>query len=312
MDHADAVPIAELFEERRYLLDVAYWMLGTPGEAESVVDEAYRRWYGQSEAARRLITAPRAWLAKTAGGICLCRLALPGRGSAVQGKGHLMEAGDAEEAQASLAEEVSRVLLDALDSLSPAERAAFVLNDVFGMSADTVADIVGRTEPECAELADRARHCLRLQRSHPTTPQEHDALARTVRRACLIQDACLLASALCPDATAFFDGGGKVRALTRPVHGSRPVAHSLLTLLTGRPRTTLATHSVNGRTGLVARYDHQVAAVISLDIADHHITQVWVTLNPDKLRPWNQPPPPVATDPAEARPSGTTAGPDQW
>jgi RNA polymerase sigma-70 factor (ECF subfamily) len=221
-----------------------------------------------------------------------------------------MGAGDAEEAQASPAEEVSRVLLDALDSLSPAERAAFVLNDVFGMTPDTVADIVGRTEPECAELADRARHCLRLQRSHPTTPQEHDALARTVRQACLAQDGGLLASALCPDATAFFDGGGKVRALTRPVRGSRPVAHSLLTLLTGRPRTTLTTHSVNGRTGLVARYDHQVAAVISLDIADHHITQVWVTLNPDKLRPWNQPPPPVATDPTKARHSGTTAGPD--
>ncbi|MCX4766766.1 RNA polymerase subunit sigma [Streptomyces sp. NBC_01275] len=310
MDHGDAVPVAELFEERRYLLDVAYWMLGTPGEAEGVVDEAYRRWYGQSEAARQRITAPRAWLAKTAGGICLGRLALPDRGSAAQGKGYLMEAGDAEEAQASLAEAVSRVLLDALDSLSPAERAAFVLNDVFGMSTDTVADIVGRTEPECAELADRARHCLRLQRSHPTTPQEHDALARTVRHACLTQDACLLASALCPDATAFFDGGGKVRALTRPVHGSRPVAHSLLTLLAGRPRTTLTTHSVNGRTGLVARYDRQVAAVISLDIADHRITQVWVTLNPDKLRPWNQPPTSGGKDPTGARHSGTTAGPD--
>ncbi|MER5436700.1 sigma factor-like helix-turn-helix DNA-binding protein [Streptomyces sp. NPDC002588] len=292
MDDADVVPIAELLDERRFLLDVAYWMLGSPGAAERVVDETYRRWYGLPEAARLGITAPRSWLAKTAGGICLGRLALPDRSAAGPGRGSLIQADDAEEAQACLGEEVSRVLLNALDSLTPDERAAFVLNDVFGMTPDTVADIVGRTEPECAELADRARHCLRMRRSLPTTPEEHDALAHAFRQSCLSEDVDLLASTLCPDITAFFDGGGKVRALTRPVHGSRRVAHSLLTLLARRPRTTLTAQSVNGRTGLVARYDHQVAAVISLDIADHHITQVWVILNPDKLRSWNQPPTP--------------------
>ncbi|WP_328349699.1 MULTISPECIES: hypothetical protein [unclassified Streptomyces] len=163
------------------------------------------------------------------------------------------------------------------------------------MTPGTVAEIVGRTEPECAELADRARHSLRRRRSRPTTPAEHDALAQAVRHACVREDAELLASLLRPDATVFFDGGGKVRALTRPVHGSRHVAHSLLALLARRPRVTLTTHSVNGSTGLVARYDHQVAAVISLDIADHQVVQLWVVLNPDKLRPWNQ----------SANPSGT-------
>ncbi|WP_128381524.1 sigma factor-like helix-turn-helix DNA-binding protein [Streptomyces cavernae] len=290
MDHAEAVPIAELLEERRYLLDVAYWMLSSPREADGVVDETYRRWYGLSDAERRRITAPRSWLAKTAGGICLARLALPGRDAAGRGEGYgARAADDGEGAQQRLEEEVSRVLLNALDYLSPAERAAFVLNDVFGMPPDAVADIMGRTEPECAELADQARHSLRQRRSHPTTPAEHDALARAVCQACVSEDADLLASMLCPDATAFFDGGGKVRALTRPVHGSRQVARSLLTLLAHRPRTTLTTHAVNGATGLVARYGHQVAAVISLDIADDHITQVWVVLNPNKLRAWNQP-----------------------
>ncbi|MCX4403398.1 RNA polymerase subunit sigma [Streptomyces sp. NBC_01764] len=293
MDHGDAVPIAELLEERRYLLDVARWMLGSGSEAESAVDETYQRWYELTEAAREQITTPRSWLAKVAGGICLGRLALPGRADdAGRTAGAAAGPRAAGHPASTPEEEASRVLLDALDSLSPAERAAFVLNDLFGMAPDTVADIVGRTEPEVAELADRARHCLRAQRSRPTTPQEHDALARTVRQACLTEDADLLASLLCPDATAFFDGGGKVRALVRPVHGGEQVAHSLLTLLARRPHTTLTTHSVNGRTGLVARYGHQVAAVISLDIADHHITQIWVVLNPDKLRSWNQPPPP--------------------
>ncbi|MFF7982803.1 hypothetical protein ACFZDK_27400 [Streptomyces sp. NPDC007901] len=102
------------------------------------------------------------------------------------------------------------------------------------------------------------------------------------------EDAEPLESLLRPDVTAFFDGGGKVRAPSRPVHGSRQVAHSLLTLLARHPRASLTTHAVNGRTGLIARYDHQVAAVIGLDIADHHVVLVWVVLNPDKLRSWNQ------------------------
>ncbi|MGP3938917.1 RNA polymerase subunit sigma [Streptomyces sp. 6N106] len=294
MEHADAVPIAELLDERRYLLDVAYWMLGGPREAENVVDETYRRWYGLSDAERRQITAARSWLAKTAGGICLNRLTHPDRGMTGRTEEHRTETGDTEGAPARLVAEVSRVLLNALDSLPPPERAVFVLHDAFGMAPDTVADIVGRTGPKCAELADRARHCLRMRRSHPTTPEEHDALARAVRRACASEDADLLASLLCPDATAFFDGGGKVRTLIRPAHGSRRVAHSLLTLLAHRPRTTLTTHSVNGRTGLVARYGRQVAGVISLDVTDHRVAQVWVVLNPEKLRSWNRPPRPLS------------------
>jgi RNA polymerase sigma-70 factor (ECF subfamily) len=277
MEDADAMPIAELLEERRYLMDVAYWMLGSAGEAECVVDEAYRRWYGLSEAARQEIVRPRSWLARTAGRSCLGRLALADRGAG------------AEQDTQRLAAEVSGILLDALGALSPAERAAFVLNDVFGMRPAAVADIVGRSEPECAELAERARDCLRHRRSHPVSPEEQDALVRGVERACAAQNAELLASLLAPDVTAFFDGGGKVRASSRPVHGDRQVAHSLLTLLAHRPRTTVTPQSVNGRTGLVARYDRQVAAVITLDIADHHIAQVWVILNPDKLRSWNQP-----------------------
>jgi RNA polymerase sigma-70 factor (ECF subfamily) len=294
MDHADAVPIAELLDERRHLLDVASWMLGSPNEAEGVVDETYRRWYGLSDAARERITAPRSWLAKTAGGICLSRLVQPDRAGHAAYPAKVADGPQAAEPPPATlkAEDVSRALMIALDSLSPAARATFVLHDVFGMTPDTVADIVGRTEPERAESADRARHCLPTQRSRPTTPKEHDTLARSIRQACASDDAELLASLLCPDVTAFFDGGGKVRALIKPVQGSRQVARSLLTLLARCPRTTLSTHSVNGRTGLVVRYDHQVAAVISLDIADHHVAQVWVVLNPDKLRSWNKLRPP--------------------
>ncbi|MFF7212532.1 RNA polymerase subunit sigma [Streptomyces sp. NPDC008238] len=238
MDHArETVPIGELIDERRHLLDVAYWMLGSGSQAESVVDETYRRWYGLSDAARIDIRAPRSWLTKVAWEICLARPADPdGRranGPALPGTG--------------------------------------------------------------TDAADRAGHApaalvaLALQRSRAGTPAEHDTIAHAVRQACAADDAARLASLLAPDATAFFDGGGKVRALVRPAYGAEYVARSLLTLLAPRPRTVLTTQAVNGRSGLVARYDHQVAAVISLGIADDHVTHIWSVLNPDKLRAWNRP-----------------------
>ncbi|WP_405833129.1 RNA polymerase subunit sigma [Streptomyces sp. NBC_01176] len=242
MDRVAAVPLAELLDERRYLLDVACWMLGSTGAAEGVVDETYRRWYGLPDATRGRIEVPRSWLAKTAGGICLGRLTGPGRVDDTDGT-----AGSA-------------------DRLRTAERSTATL------------------------LVDRARHGVRVARPQPVTAYQHDVLARAVREACAAQDGELLASLLAPDATALFDGGGKVRALASPVHGCRQVAASLLTLLALRPRTTLTAHSVNGRTGLVARYDHQVAAVISLAVTDQRITRISIVLNPDKLRLWNRPP----------------------
>lgn len=284
MEFADeAVPIGELVDERRHLLDVAFWMLGSAGEADGVVDEAYQRWYALPRPEREAIDEPRTWLSRAVGGICLERLARPGR----RRRGDLgIESADAAGEQRRMLErEMSEVLLGVLDALSPAERAAFVLNDVFGMAPRTVADIVGQSEPECSE---RARQSLRARRGRPTTPAEQDAAVRGVREACAAQDAECLTLLLASDATAFFDGGGKVRAQVRPVHGSERVARSLLTLLAPRARTTVDSHSVNGRTGMVVRYDQRVAAVISLDIANRRIVQVWVVVNPDKLRPWNR------------------------
>ncbi|MER5597962.1 sigma factor [Streptomyces sp. NPDC002265] len=285
MDQAgDAIPIAELFDERQHLLDVARWMLGRGHEAESVVAETYRRWYALPEPDRGRIADPRSWLARTAGAICLARLELPERRSAdLRARG--VRSGQRD---GSLEEEVSQVLLDALDALSPAERAAFVLNDVFGMAPGTVADVVGRAERECAELAERARHSLRARRARATTTRQHDLVVRAVGQACADGDSIRLASLLAVDVTAFFDGGGKVRALARPVHGRLRVARGLLTLLARHPSMTMGSHSVNGRTGLIVRYEDQVAAVICLDIAGPHVVQVWVVLNPDKLRLWNR------------------------
>ncbi|MFD5632070.1 RNA polymerase subunit sigma [Streptomyces sp. NPDC127072] len=299
MDQAgDAIPVGELLDERRHLLAIACWMLGRGRAAESVVTETYRQWYALPEPDRVRLTDPRSWLSRTAVSICLARLAPPERlgTDPRRSDAHPRHPGTdprrngvrSPRPDGSPEDEVSQVLLDALDALSPGERAAFVLKDVFGMAPGAVADVVGQTERECAELAERARHSLRARRARPTTPERHDLVVRAVGEACAVEDTGRLTSLLAADVTAFFDGGGKVRALTRPVHGHLQVARSLLTLLARHPHTTTAPHSVNGRTGLVVRHETQVAAVISLDIAGSHVVQVWVVLNPDKLRVWNR------------------------
>ncbi|MGW4391077.1 sigma factor-like helix-turn-helix DNA-binding protein [Streptomyces sp. NPDC004685] len=285
MDQAgNAIPIAELLDERRHLLDVACWMLGKGREAESVVAETYGQWYALSEPDRVRITNPRSWLAKTAAAICLARRALPERRSADLSRKSVWSA----RLDDSLDEELSQVLIDALDALSPPERAAFVLNDVFGMAPAAVAEILGQTEWGCAELTERARYSLRARARPSATTRQHDLVVRAVGEACSDEDSGRLASLLSADVTAYFDGGGKVRTLARPVVGHLQVARSLLILLARHPHTTMVPHAVNGRTGLIVRYENHVAAVISFDIADAHVIHVWVVLNPDKLRLWNR------------------------
>ncbi|MEU2432104.1 hypothetical protein ABZ611_21795 [Streptomyces sp. NPDC007861] len=181
-----------------------------------------------------------------------------------------------------------------------------VIHEVFRVVwGGVAAGVVDQSEPGLGlgrgELVDGARRSVRAGRSRVTTAREHDVVAGAVRQACVTQDAVFLASLLAPDATAFFDGGGKVRALAEPVHGNEQVTRALLALLARGPRTFLDTRSVNGRTGLVVRYDRTVAAVISLDTAGHHVVQVWATLNPDELRPWNRP----GTTPGPPRPKTT-------
>ncbi|MEU4096800.1 RNA polymerase subunit sigma [Streptomyces sp. NPDC026673] len=293
MDHAFAAePITELVDERRHLLDVARWLLGDGSEAEQIVDDTYARWYELSEAERADIPEPLPWLVKVLGGMSVSRLILLDREirAAASGQPDGMPPIVWPVHDDAPGRHSGQVLLSALDSLPPTARAAFVLNDVFGMAPGTVAGIVGRSELECDHLADSARRFLRRKRSYPTSAEQHDAMTRTVLKACLTEDAALLASLLSPDATAFFDGGGKIRTLAEPVHGSGPVAHRLSTLLARQPGTKLTAQSVNGRCGLVVRYGNLVVGVISFDVHHDRIVHVWVVLNPDKLRSWNRTP----------------------
>ncbi|MBD0674011.1 hypothetical protein BU198_25680 [Streptomyces sp. CBMA156] len=231
MEFADeALPVGELVDERRHLIDLACRMPGSAGEADGVVDEAYRRWYAPAGPEREGVGEPRAWLSRVVGGICRERLARPGR-RRDGGPVPCLEAAG-----------VERTVGEVLPGLSPAERAAFVPDDVAGTAPRAVAGVVGRSAPECSDPAERARRSLRARRGRATTPEERDAAVCGVREACAAQDPQRLLVLLAPDVTAFFDGGGKVRAPVRPVHGPHRVARSLLTLLAPAraPRWTAA------------------------------------------------------------------------
>ncbi|MDX3352589.1 RNA polymerase subunit sigma [Streptomyces sp. ME01-24h] len=281
----DAVPIAELLDERRHLLDMALGMVGAPTEAESVVDEAYRRWFALPAAARGEIGSPGGWLVRAVGTIGLAHPATSARHTGPAETA----SGPAPHRDGPRGWATGEVLPGGPAALSPAERAAYRLEHRFRMASGAVADGGDRPEPEFAESIGRAGRTVRACRSRPATGAEHDAVVRAVRAACLRSDVARLSSLMRPDATAFFDGGGKLRALVRPVCGAEPVARSLLVLLGHQQRVSLCLHSVNGRTGVVARYRGQVVAVVGLDVADRRVAQAWIVLNPAKLRPWNPP-----------------------
>ncbi|MFJ4468692.1 RNA polymerase subunit sigma [Streptomyces sp. NPDC089424] len=278
----DTMPLSALLDERRHLVEVAHWMLGSRISAERVTDEAYREWYGLSDHQRARIAVPRAWLTQVVGSISLTRLAPAGDDGDAHDCAHAREPHDV-----GLANEVDAVLRQAVDRMTPAEKATFVLNSLFGSAHRAAGDAErGHTDP-----ADRARHSSGVRRGRPAFPRRQREIVQAVRQACVEADADRLRSLLAHDVTAFFDGGGKVRALTRPVTGDEHVALSLLTLLARQPRTTLHTRPVNGRTGLVVRYGDQVAAVITFVVVGDRVAQIGVVLNPDKLRSWNRPRP---------------------
>ncbi|MER8047299.1 RNA polymerase subunit sigma [Streptomyces sp. NPDC094032] len=284
MEHiGDTVPLTELLDERRHLVEVARWMLGSPVAAERVTDEAYREWYALPDHQRSRIRTPRIWLTHVVGGLALARLSPPGpdadaRTSSVP-RGQPRDAGPESEAD--------EVLLRAVGTLSPAQRAAFVLDGILAAPARTTPRDAARSVADRADPAAAARDGLRARSGRPASGRRQEQTARAVRQACADGDPVGLRAVLADDVIAYFDGGGKVRALTTPVIGDEHVARNLLTLLSAQPRTTVDTWPVNGRAGLVARWHERVAAVITLDLVHSRVARIWVVLNPDKLRAWN-------------------------
>lgn len=290
----DAAQLAREFEEHRgYLRRVAYSTLGSLSDADDVVQEAWlrlQRYYETSPEGAEIENL-RAWLTTVTG-----RLALDHLGSArVRREEYVGEwlpepqitSWDDPADRVSQDERVTTALLVVLESLSPAERTAFVLQDVFGMTGPEVAEVVGRTPAAVRQLASRARkHVEEGTPRFPASPGEHEKVVSAFAVAWRSGDLSALLGMLDADATFTSDGGGKVQAFLHPLHGADTIAKTLLGFLKhatkfggGWARLVMVT----GRPGLVV-FDGVHLGVFSFTIDNGRITHIDVVRNPDKLR----------------------------
>ncbi|MFY1693242.1 RNA polymerase sigma factor SigJ [Plantactinospora sp. WMMB782] len=295
--------LTAIMGERRQLTNLAYRLLGSLTEAEDVVQETYARWYALPRGQREAIDSPGAWLCTVAGRICLDLLGsararreryvgewipepLPDgtRWSSGRPGGGPLDPAD----RVTLDESVDMALLVVLDSMTPAERVAFVLHDVFRYPFAEVAEIVGRTPAACRQLASSARRRVRAARPVATPTARHARVVRDFKRAWRAGDIDALVTLLDPQVTAVSDGGGLVSAELRPVHGGERVARILVEVAGRAAGLTLLERTVNGRPGLVAEVDGAVVTVMAFDVAGDRIRRIWSVRNPEKLRPWTR------------------------
>jgi RNA polymerase sigma factor (sigma-70 family) len=287
--------------ERRQLLNLAYRLLGSLADAEDAVQETYTRWYALSRAQQDAIETPGAWLTTVATRICLDQLRsarvrreryvgewipepLPEPAEWRSGGPGSLPPDPAD--RVTLDESVSMAFLVVLDSMTPAERVAFVLHDIFGYPFAEVATIAGRSPAACRQLASHARRRVRETQLPATPAAERAGVIRDFKRAWEAQDINAIVGLLDPDATVIADGGGQVAAALAPIHGAEQIAAYLAGLAARAPGLTICERTVNGQPGLIAQYEGVTVAVFAFAVAAGRITRVWAVRNPDKLRPW--------------------------
>jgi RNA polymerase sigma factor (sigma-70 family) len=288
--------------ERRRLINVAYRLLGSLAEAEDAVQETYARWYAMSRRQQEAIESPGAWLTTVASRICLDLLG-SARARRERYVGEWIPEPLPDPAQwpggttadpadrVTLDESVSMAFLVLLESMTPGERVAFVLHDVFRYSFAEVAEITGRTPGACRQLASCARRRIRgsqaLPAPVPSPVPRRAGVVRDFKRAWEAKDIDALIGLLDPGATMTADGGGLVSAALRPVEGAGQIARYLAGIANRAPSTmTFLERTVNGQPGLVAQHDGVTVTVLAFDVAGDRITRIWAVRNPGKLRPW--------------------------
>jgi hypothetical protein len=182
---------------------------------------------------------------------------------------------------------VTMAFLVVLDSMTPAERIAFVLHDVFRYPFGEVAEIVGRTPAACRQLASSARRRIRTAQT-PAAPSAGQAgIVRQFKTAWEAKDIDALISLLDPEATATADGGGLAVTHLHPIMGGEQIARAYAEIArVSGDRTTFLECTVNGLPGLVAKQDGDIATVFAFEIAGGRIRHIWAVRNPEKLRPW--------------------------
>ncbi|MFG1649561.1 RNA polymerase sigma-70 factor [Micromonospora sp. NPDC049275] len=289
---AESVDQQVFHRHRNLLFAVAYRILGSAADAEDAVQDAWIAW---SAAERSQVADPRAYLARIVSNLALQRLRSAQRQRETYVGPWLPEpiltVGDTADAVTD-AESVSMAMLVVLETLSPLERAVFVLREVFDFSHAEIAEAVERSEAAVRQAAHRAREHVRARRPRfPADPVRQRGVTERFVAAATGGDLNTLLELLSPDVTLWTDGGGKVRQALRPIVGARTVAAWFAAIGTvtyqGVPPAdmTVARAEINGGPGVVFRGAGRVIATVTFDIdAEGRITAIHNVANPDKLR----------------------------
>lgn len=287
----------EDFDRHRALLfSIAYRMLGGVADAEDVVQEAFLRW---QKASGTEVRSPGAYLSAVVTRLSIDHLRRekarreryvgPWLPEPLVGE----TAPDAAE-RAVLDETLSMAFLVLLESLTPVERAVFLLREVFDYEYAEVSRLVGKSEANCRQISRRARRSVAARRPRfDPSPEAEQSLLQSFLEACVSGDLGALLSLLSEDVTLWSDGGGKVTAARNPIHGSDRVARFLLGITREVPAgSAFRWLPVNGRPGLVGYLaDGRPQGVVTFEVADGSIQEIRLVVNPEKLE--NVPPPEV-------------------
>ena len=282
--------------ERRQLINLAYRLLGSLAEAEDAVQETYTRWYAMSRHQQQAIENPAAWLTTVTSRICLNLLG-SARARRERYVGEWIPEPLPERTEWStitdpadrvtLDESVSMAFLVMLEQMTPAERVAFILHDVFGYSFAEVAKIVGRTEGACRQLASSARRRVRAAQAPPAPAARQAGIVSAFKTAWEAGDIDALIGLLDPGATATADSGGLAPTFLRPIEGGEQIARAWAEIARRVPSNmTFLERTVNGQPGLVAQQDGVIVTVFAFHVEGDRIKHIWAVRNPEKLRDW--------------------------
>uniref|UniRef100_A0AAU2K2D0 RNA polymerase sigma-70 factor n=1 Tax=Streptomyces sp. NBC_00049 TaxID=2903617 RepID=A0AAU2K2D0_9ACTN len=279
--------MSDHFEEhRRLLFGTAYRMLGSVADAEDILQDAWLTW---NRTDRSAVEHPKAYLVRTVTNLSLNRL----RSAQVVRETYvgpwlpepLLTSPDIAE-EAELADTVSMAVLVVLETLTPTERAVFMLREVFGYPYAEIAEVVGKSEASVRQSAHRAREHVQARRPRFTAgAAEQREIAEKFLAACTGGDLGEVLTLLAPDVVSWADGGGVVTAARRPVYGSDHVARWWLGVL-AKPQAQdgeMRIAEINGRAGLLLVHRGLNVGCITFDAVDGRITAMRITVNPEKL-----------------------------
>jgi RNA polymerase sigma-70 factor (ECF subfamily) len=284
----------EFRELQGLMFSVAYRMTGEVGDAEDIVQEAFLR----LERTRREgveVDSPKAWLSTATTRLAIDHL----RSARVRRETYIgpwipeplltdESPGPAEHAE--VADSLSQAFLVVLETLTPVERAVFLLREVFGYGYGEIAEAVGKSEENCRQLAGRARRHVEARRARfAADGKRHDELFDRFVAACETGDLDALEGLLAADAVLYSDGGGRATAARRPLYGANRIARMLVRVTRKRKQRhgdlDWVRANVNGQLSRLLRSpDGAVSDVVSVDVADGLVQTVWIVRNPDKLR----------------------------